>query len=313
MFMVKFLIIGDLHGHQPKIHFKDFDAIIAPGDFCSDQGTRKYKDQWVRSLKKNKRLSLGQYIEQHLTKKQLKKIDQDSLRVGRSILRFLNSFGKPVFLLPGNWDQSFANVEEPEHMRKISTELMRRHRLFSAKKTNPFLTKGLKHLRDCQFQSHTFGGLQILGYGLNMVPEIPVVGTSYFKRIVKKKKLTKQDWKKVLHSYEKLFGQLTRLLDDRKLPILFLSHNMPFNTKFDKIKAPGSEMHGEHYGSVIARDFILKYKPLVSVGGHMHEYFGKIRLGKTVVINAGFGAKVNTLLEINEGKITSIKFYPKPY
>ena len=36
--MVKFLIIGDLHGNKPKIHFKDFDAIIAHGDFC---GTMK--------------------------------------------------------------------------------------------------------------------------------------------------------------------------------------------------------------------------------------------------------------------------------
>ena len=33
---MKFLIIGDLHGKMPRIHFKEFDAIIAPGDFCLD-------------------------------------------------------------------------------------------------------------------------------------------------------------------------------------------------------------------------------------------------------------------------------------
>lgn len=31
---MKLLIIGDLHGNKPKIHFKDFDAIIAPGIFA---------------------------------------------------------------------------------------------------------------------------------------------------------------------------------------------------------------------------------------------------------------------------------------
>ena len=30
----------------------------------------------------------------------------------------------------------------------------------------------------------------------------------------------------------------------------------------------------------------------------MHEHFGKDKLGKTVVVNAGFGSYVNTILEI---------------
>lgn len=34
---MRFLIVGDLHGKKPKIHYKNFDAIIAPGDFCSDE------------------------------------------------------------------------------------------------------------------------------------------------------------------------------------------------------------------------------------------------------------------------------------
>ncbi len=34
---MRFLIVGDLHGQMPKIHFKEFDAIIAPGDFCPDE------------------------------------------------------------------------------------------------------------------------------------------------------------------------------------------------------------------------------------------------------------------------------------
>ena len=38
---MKFLIFGDLHGKEPKIFYNNFDAIIAPGDFCSDN-LKKY-------------------------------------------------------------------------------------------------------------------------------------------------------------------------------------------------------------------------------------------------------------------------------
>ena len=34
--ILKFLIVGDLHGEKPNIHFKNFDAIIVPGDICGD-------------------------------------------------------------------------------------------------------------------------------------------------------------------------------------------------------------------------------------------------------------------------------------
>ena len=49
------------------------------------------------------------------------------------------------------------------------------------------------------------------------------------------------------------------------------------------------------------------------IGAHMHEHFSKCKLGKTTCINAGFGGKVNVLLEIDQGKIKQLKFYPKEY
>ena len=51
---MKFLIIGDLHGNKPKIHFKDFDAIIAPGDFCSDKYMRPLIKRYMKYVIKNK-------------------------------------------------------------------------------------------------------------------------------------------------------------------------------------------------------------------------------------------------------------------
>ena len=90
---------------------------------------------------------------------------------------------------------------------------------------------------------------------------------------------------------------------------------MPFDTPLDKITSKKSPKYGYHYGSVIARELIEKYQPLLCIGGHMHEHFGRQNIGKTVCINAGFGSKVNTLVDLDEenGKIRSIKFHPRTY
>src|SRR3989338_9992052 len=105
----KFLIIGDLHGNKPKVYFKDFDAIIAPGDFCSDKGIRKWKNRWVKTLKQNKTdESMYAFIVSKIGKRRYNQLEKESLKIGRKILEYLNAFNKPVFIIPGNWDQSYA-------------------------------------------------------------------------------------------------------------------------------------------------------------------------------------------------------------
>jgi len=110
---------------------------------------------------------------------------------------------------------------------------------------------------------------------------------------------------KLLKKYDKLF----RSAINRKKPIIFLSHNVPFNTPLDKIINKDSPRHGYHYGSLIAREMIEKYQPLVCIGGHMHEHFGKCKIGKTICINAGFGSYVNVWLELSGNKIKKLEFH----
>src|SRR3989344_7160336 len=108
--MTKFLIIGDLHGAMPKFYFKkeDFDAIIAPGDFCSD-APRKYMFQSLE-LWLDKKIDIEWY--DIVGRRKALKMFKKSLKDGRRVLEFLNSFGKPVFVTPGNWDWTAHDDEK---------------------------------------------------------------------------------------------------------------------------------------------------------------------------------------------------------
>lgn len=76
----------------------------------------------------------------------------------------------------------------------------------------------------------------------------------------------------LLEGYEKV--------RDSKFKIL-VPHVSPHDTKIDTIKG------GAHVGSQSVRDFILKYKPDISVSGHIHEAKGADKIGNTMIFNAG--------------------------
>ena len=287
---MKLLVVGDLHGNKPNIHLKDFDAIIAPGDFCSDE-SRKHIFESLRKQRDNPDFKAEWW--DMIGRKKAKQMLEKSLRDGRKILEFLNSFGKPVFLVPGNWDQTGMNEYEWQRVKQDNW---------------PRLIKGLRNLRDVHFKKRSFGGFDIIGYGIVSGPEIPQYKED-------KKGLTKSELRKQKNDYETKKKRLLKLFQRAKNPAIFIPHNVPFNTRLDKITNKESPKYGFHYGSVIARELIERYQPLLCIGGHMHEHFGKCKIGKTICINAGFGSKVNTLIDLDEERreIISIKFYPRTY
>lgn len=81
------LIIGDLHGIMPNIHYKDFDSIIAVGDFCSMEGIREPIFNVIRMKKENPDLEREWYdiVGRREARKRIKK----SIADGRTILEKL--------------------------------------------------------------------------------------------------------------------------------------------------------------------------------------------------------------------------------
>jgi len=285
--VVKFLIIGDLHGNKPIIHFKDFDAIIAPGDFCSD-APRKYMFEALKRKLENPKSKVNWW--DLAGKKEAKKMIEKSRADGRGILEYLNSFNVPVYVLPGNWDWTGSDQEEGWKFVEIDYWKS--------------LIKGLKNVVDLHHKFLDIGTHQIVGHGIISGPEYPQTKEDLARYKDNPRKLVriKKDYNEQTKRVESLFKKTDK-------PVIFLSHNVPYNTPIDMINNPASPRNGQHFGSVIARNMTEKYQPLVCIGGHMHEHFTSCKIGKTTAINAGFGSYVNVLLELEGNKIKRLEFY----
>ena len=68
---------------------------------------------------------------------------------------------------------------------------------------------------------------------------------------------------------------------DEKLPLLFICHQPPLNTKNDQLE------DNTHVGSWSVRQFIEMTNPLICLTGHIHEAIGIDYIGKCPVVNPG--------------------------
>lgn len=306
---MKILVIGDLHGRKPRIHFKDFDCIIQVGDVCSDKKLGKYYRLWFRLLKDfgDDAPDVEELILSDVGEKDYEKLKKESLKIGRGILEYLNSFGKPIFMVAGNWDESYGPSKIKDFDKSDYHYMKAFYDRYLGDKINSKLVKGLKNIRNCMYKNHVFSELNLLGYGLSSAGENLKRG-NYKKLNVSKEKLEilKGSLNKI---FNKLF--LTYKKRNKKFPTIFISHNVPYNTKLDVIKDKKSYAYNKHLGSYVARKFCERYQPLLCIGGHIHDHFGKTKIGKTIVINAGFGKDANVLIDLDEekGKIRKIEFY----
>tara|TARA_Y100000310_G_scaffold342205_1_gene444274 strand:+ start:4443 stop:5315 length:873 start_codon:yes stop_codon:yes gene_type:complete len=287
---MRFVIIGDLHGVKPNIYYQTYDAIIAPGDFCSSDKIRDYMFQVIEERKKDKKYDKEWY--DLVGKRRARKLVKESLEIGREVLEYLDSLGVPVYVVPGNADWVYESKE---------------WKFLDKNYFEDFLMKGLKNVVNCHEKFVPVNDeLGIVGYGLSSYPELP-------QHTEDMAMLTPEKFEKKEKEYNEKKEMMCEIFRERrkgkeKRRIIFLSHNVPFNTPLDIIRNKKSPRDGQHYGSILARELIEIYKPIICVAGHMHEHFGACKIGKTTVINSGFGKNVNVWLEVNDMK-KKVEFY----
>lgn len=304
---MRILVIGDLHGRKPIIKIKDFDCMVVVGDVCDDSKIGPLYKKYFKLFKENPNLEFGadSFFISEIGKRKFKQYERESLEEGYKILKYLDSFGKPIFMIAGNWDQSYGptkikNLEESDYTYRKAF-----YDFYLGDKINPKLIKGLKNIKNCMYKNNELKGINFFGYGLSSAPE----KTGSRK---KKLKLTKKQITILKKSYNKLFDKLVRAFNkiEKRFPLIFITHDIPYNTKLDVGKDKKSHVYGKHLGSTIARKFCEKYQPLICVGGHIHEGKGKDKIGKTIVLNPGFGQNAQILIDIDEDKnrVRKIKF-----
>jgi uncharacterized protein len=94
---------------------------------------------------------------------------------------------------------------------------------------------------------------------------------------------------------------------------VFNFHAPPYGTGLDEAPALDANLRPTHGGAVMkpvgstaVREAILKYQPVLSVHGHIHESKGIKKLGQTLAMNPGSsytdGVLQGAVLDLNEKK-----------
>ena len=282
---MKFILCGCFHGKIPRklkkrISKEKFDYVLCCGDLTNGDFMRNLEFKYWNKLKK------GQSIYDLVPKKTLIKIYILQLKSLEKILKFLNKLGKHVFFVHGNHD--LLNRKDISKELKLSKKLK-------------FLAESLKNYKNLHFISSRiilFKDFIIIGHG-----GYRGFSAKYPKKITKRLKKINSKWEK---SIKLLFDKVKN-----KKNIIFLTHDPPRGI-FDKISRiyKNNPVAGYNIGDGYYLKYIKKYKPMLHIFTHMHEYQGEKKLGKTLYINPGAAYLGKfALLELEKDKIKNSKFY----
>ncbi len=252
---MKFYAIGDLHGVPPKKPKEDFDAVLCTGDLGDFKKIREliFKEH------------SGEFKEpwyDEIGRDKAEELIDHTIKTARKVIKKINSWRKPVLIVPGNVDLygdrflKEMNKQSPYYWDYYFEDHFKD------------ITRGCKQVFNLELQRGVFKEFTIIGYGMSSGPE----GVLTEKGLV------------LEAGYQQIVQKLEAQMKMAKGQVILLSHNVPNETKLDLVK-------GEHLGSNIVRYLIEKYQPLMCVAGHIHEGQGKQMIGKTLCVNAGHGAK----------------------
>ncbi|MCD6367715.1 MAG: metallophosphoesterase [Candidatus Aenigmarchaeota archaeon] len=287
---MRILAMGDFHGTVPwglKTFVKrnKVDLVLSPGDFYGDRAhelgpiLRKHRN----NIKRNKYgIRNLDGLEKLVSKRKLMKLIKNFSNSGKEVLEYLNEIGLPVIIVKGNVDNQKSGLT-----------------VTSSKYPIEDLVKEFSNIEMLEYEVIEFGEYKIVGFGAKF-PFLCKDNLRGYESDIRNNILN-------LRREEK--KRLKLLVKDGPERTIILSHNPPGNTKLDKINAPSNPWHGRHVGDDILRSVIEKYQPLLNVCGHMHESQGKIRVGKTLVVNSGYGKKGEFAVLDLKGKKINVRFY----
>jgi Icc-related predicted phosphoesterase len=282
--MTKILAVGDFHGKLPTKLFNAIkkenpDFILTPGDFCGNERLGKLEFKHYGALEKE--------IPRKV-RKEMSVLHKKSRVEGLRIIQKLKTLRIQTYGVLGNWDPK--NYPQEVGSPRIKSEDKKYY-----KKLKYLLTRKFKLI---DFKILELTDFILVGGACSTSPGKidKKVNKQIIKASEKSKRKTNKFIKRRIKEYkrrEKIYlknftkaREISRKIDK---PIIFLTHNAPYGTKMSKIRAKSApkEIRGKHMGSYLERKMINRFKPDIVICGHMHENFGKQKLGKTLVINSG--------------------------
>ena len=276
---MKILAIGDFHGKFPeklknKLKKQDFDLILSPGDLADSTTLRNLEFKYWHKSKS------GFTLEDILGKNDYRRILQKMVLSMKRVLVSLKFLNRPIILIYGNSDVSDKEVKD-------------------------YNFKGLESL--CRSK-----GAIILKTNTRHVGDWAIAGFSGYRGAMSKG-LTKSDGKQkkeIILINQKWEERLKKLFKKVKNfdKTLLLIHDAPFGC-MDKVNYKKSPLNGKHVGDKYFLKYIKKFQPQVVLCGHMHEYQGVKKLGKSLVINPGPASEGKCAIIDIQGKDIKVKFY----
>ena len=281
---MRIFVTPDLHGEKVEV-YSDYDRIVCIGDYRSSP-QRKYI---FKALRINREEGIDINWQDLVGEKKARKLYKKGEKEGIRLLKHLKKLSKPddLLLIPGNWDNTKEEVTFWAPNYKVNRGDIDHNSLI----------KKLGGIKDFHKKKVEFKNFIIIGYGISNTPELP---------IKHKDEYTKKEYDKIKKKYDKVLEQCAkhfRYAKKKKKPVIFFTHNVPYNTKLDVVRNKDSPGDGMHLGSYMARELVEKFQPKICLGGHMHEHYGFDKINNTLIVNVGYGKKKNTYLEIKEKDI----------
>jgi Icc-related predicted phosphoesterase len=273
---MRILALGDFHGKFPEKLEKEArkaDLIISTGDFADTSESRSLEFRYWDQLKKK-----GQTLEKIIGKEKYKGLLKHAINYSNKVLEKLSLLNQNIIAIYGNAD-------------------------FIDKEVKKYGLKGI------EYQCNKYG-IRLLKNRLIKINGMYLAGFSGY-RSVRLKGLIKTEEKKskinkINRRWNKDLNYLFKRINPEKT--IVIAHDSIKNY-FDKVNNKASPMNKKHIGDEYLYRYIRKNQPLAYIGGHMHEYQGIKRLGKTAVIAAGPAYENKAvLIDIEGQKIKSIKF-----